>query len=363
MKYNAILIPPNAQNPRSAGVLVLNNEMLQFISDNQEFTLPISSLTITSGGANNQLIFIHSPQLEGQLYTTDILFLSHPIWENYPQIKASFKRVIQVKNNYKKGVVFVALTLLFLCIALFFSKEYFVKKIARSIPSSWEKKSGDQLFKVLKGQYLFIENDTIQQKFKPVIQPFIRFAKSKNIQLEFYFITDKSINAFALPGGKIVINSGLIQSAHSWEELMGVLAHEVSHLTEKHHVRGIINEVGLFTLLSVLVGDVSALAGTIASTGGNLASLSNSRAYESEADEKGVELLQHCSINPTGLLQFFKTLEKQESDFAKADWMSFLTTHPGTKDRIQHIKNYLLNHPSKSKPISSDWKSFQQLFN
>ena len=124
--------------------------------------------------------------------------------------------------------------------------------------------------------------------------------------MEFFIIEADEVNAFALPGGKIVIHSGLLTRAESWEEVAGVLSHEIAHVTQRHHIRGVISKLGVFTIVSFLIGDGTAVAATISEMGGQLESLAYSRSFEKEADNKGWDFLEQANINPEGMIVFFQ---------------------------------------------------------
>ncbi|NDF00004.1 MAG: hypothetical protein EB034_17270, partial [Verrucomicrobia bacterium] len=75
-----------------------------------------------------------------------------------------------------------------------------------------------------------------------------------------HIIEDASLNAFALPGGNVAIHSGLLLTADSPEEVLGVLGHELSHVTKQHGLRGIVQSLGLYAVVTTFFGDVSGLA-------------------------------------------------------------------------------------------------------
>jgi predicted Zn-dependent protease len=164
----------------------------------------------------------------------------------------------------------------------------------------------------------------------------------KDFSFDFYLVEDSSINAFALPGGRVVIHSGLLLNAASAEEVAGVLAHEISHVTLRHHIRGLVSRVGTVLLVQAVFGDASALLATLSELGGNLSSLKNSRAFELEADRRGWELLKRAEINPHGMISFFQTLKKEQNVVHKTieENFSFLSTHPNTDERIQVLKKF-----------------------
>lgn len=148
---------------------------------------------------------------------------------------------------------------------------------------------------------------------------------------------DDSVNAFAAPGGYIVILDGLIQAAESPDEVAGVLAHEMAHAIERHPIEGLIHALGLRLVVSVLVGDASALIAGAAEVGEQLLVLSYSREKEAQADRVGVEMLNKAGMRAGGLVDFFRRMKKERATNLPAA-IAFLSTHPLHEDRIEAIE-------------------------
>lgn len=147
------------------------------------------------------------------------------------------------------------------------------------------------------------------------------------------------VNAFALPGGRIVLTSKLIKAADSPEEVAGVIAHELGHTAHLHPETSLVRAIGLQLLLSLVTGGAGGdTAGGIV---GLLTILQYSRNAEREADRYAVSLLTKGGIDPKGLRYFFEKLDKSEFKIltGKLEELSgMLSTHPGTKERIEFIK-------------------------
>jgi predicted Zn-dependent protease len=276
-------------------------------------------------------------------------------------VQVQLKKTKNTTKRFFYSIVGVLAVLLLLITTAVLSKDWMVRKVAEKVPPSWEKKAGDQLFALIQSDQQLVEMDSLKTVFLQVAKPLLAESRKKGVEVEVYFSKDPTINAFALPGGKVVIQYGLIENAKSWEEVMGVMGHELAHVTERHHVRSIINSLGMYAVLSAMIGDVSAIAGTIASSGSDLASLSNSRKFETEADEQGLKFLMQANINPKGLISFFHTLEKEHEKSA-IDNLSFLSTHPGTKERIAHLEKLLSKTKGVYAPLPSNFLSFQKSF-
>lgn len=363
--YQAILIHPEVTGGRISGTIQVKTNSIYFDSGSFNYQIGFNYLSISVGGAANRFIFFKDKTNSTvSIYTSDKEVLKNPILTSNGNFKQQIKKTKSVLNQTLKGVLVVLAIFIGLIGGLYLLKDKMVESLANQLPLSWEKKAGDKLFTSISLQYEFIKNDSLKKEFVSVAKPLINQIEKEGYKVDIYFVNDPSINAFALPGGKVIIQTGLIKNAKSWEEVMGVLSHELSHVTRRHHVRGIINNLGIFAILSATFGDVSAIAGTLLNMGGELASLSNSRDFENEADETGRQYLINSKVNPSGLISFFETLEKEEktiidSTAIKDVDLSFLSTHPDTKNRIANLKEKQKEDKTKYTPLPATFNAFK----
>ena len=161
-------------------------------------------------------------------------------------------------------------------------------------------------------------------------------AAGSPFQVTVRVIPRKTVNAFAAPGGQVVLFSGLIEKAESPEEVAGVMAHEIAHATERHPMQSMLRAAGVFLLAALLVGDTSTL-GAFASEGAKvLLVLSYSRDTEREADRIGMELLNRAGIRGDGLVHFFARL--QEEAKGKDRLPVLFASHPMHAERVERLK-------------------------
>ena len=145
------------------------------------------------------------------------------------------------------------------------------------------------------------------------------------------------VNAFALPGGRIVLTMPLITQAENPEEVAGVLAHELGHAAYRHPEAELIRQAGLTLIVSALTSGGSSSFTALA---GSAAILSYSRSAEAEADAFAVQTMEKAAIDPTGLKHFFEKLLKEEGHNRGGvigGLESAFSTHPGTEERIKAI--------------------------
>ena len=170
------------------------------------------------------------------------------------------------------------------------------------------------------------------------------------------------VNAFAAPGGVIVVFSGLIRQAESPEALAGVLAHEVAHVELRHSLRAAVKGLGLRAALSLVFGEGA--GGALAGAAADLTELKFSRDAERAADLDGLRRLQAARIDPQGMLQFFARLDGKVGQGASvAGWLS---SHPPAGERRALLAAQLAaaNASGSSvpapQPLVIDWPAVQR---
>lgn len=178
-------------------------------------------------------------------------------------------------------------------------------------------------------------------------------------RIQVFAIDAKLVNAFALPGGYIVITSGLINAAASAEEVAGVVSHEIGHTYHQHPTQAIYRTTAVSLLVSAIIGDFS---GGILATGIAEWALNSSytRDAEREADRFAIERLNATNIDGRGLLRFFEALDKEsENRTEKKGFLDLLSTHPRTEDRISYIRNAARG--SGTALTSAEWNALKKI--
>ncbi|MDO6461077.1 M48 family metalloprotease [Granulosicoccaceae sp. 1_MG-2023] len=176
-------------------------------------------------------------------------------------------------------------------------------------------------------------------------------ARSQSYEFRFFLINDPSINAFAVPGGYIGVNTGLIDAFAEEHLLAGVLAHEIAHVTQRHHARAYeaAGTSGLTTaaaiLAAIIVGQNSPEAGSAALATGMAVSQQNqinyTRANEYEADRIGIDILASAGFDPAGMAGAFDILNRRNaiSRSGSTLQLEYLQTHPLSSNRVAEARN------------------------
>jgi len=184
-----------------------------------------------------------------------------------------------------------------------------------------------------------------------VIEERLEAAAPRNpYRFRVYVLKSKTVNAFAAPGGYIVVFTGLIEKTDSPEELAGVLAHEMEHVLKKHATREMFQGYSAGMLTSLFLGDFRGASRALQTMG----NLRYSRITEDEADRLGAQLVMKADIDPKGMVDVFGKLPEMPN----IGFVKYLSDHPATSDRVDTIKRLTAGVKKSYVPLlpGIDWK-------
>jgi predicted Zn-dependent protease len=173
-------------------------------------------------------------------------------------------------------------------------------------------------------------------------------------RFRFEVLRDGTVNAFAAPGGLVVVHAGLLAEAESADEVAGVLAHEVAHVAARHSLRQLLFQLGLVASLRLLLGDDAGQA--VGSVLTQLGSLRFSRDQERDADRRGVELLARARLPAAGLESFFDRLAGRGGAAP-----ALLSSHPPSAERAAALAR-LIGERGRwpTEPLELDWDAVRR---
>ena len=206
---------------------------------------------------------------------------------------------------------------------------------------AYEKELGEEAFTQVREEYTFITDASLTSELEKITDPLLAGIDEDASAFEFHIVQDETVNAFAIPGGKVCIFTGLLTAADTPEEVAGVLAHEIAHVTCQHSMEMLIENIGLFSLIQCFFGDDSGVGHALMAGSAFLLTRKFSRDHEREADEVGFEYLVAAGINPAGLVIFFEKLEREQRQYEMGDSESVFSTHPLAKERVQTLREML----------------------
>jgi len=213
-----------------------------------------------------------------------------------------------------------------------------------------EYRLGSMVVRGLRDQGQILDDPELNEYIQSLGLKLSSQATTAGQQFQFFIVKDPEINAFALPGGFVGVNAGLLLASRNENELAGVMAHEISHVTQRHIARSIAEQsrnsvVSTAAMLAAILigaagGGDAAIAGIAAAQSVALQNqMTFSRAAETEADNVGIMLMARAGYDPNGMWQFFEVLQRQNGTTNEADIPAILRSHPVTLDRIAEARS------------------------
>ncbi len=362
--YKANAFAPETQARVNTGTITVGSAGLRFESPTVNGNLPLAGLIVRRGGHNNEQVFFEHSEFPGwSIYSSDPGLSKDPILCATPAFAKLFKAVDRSRRSTPKPVIFglALLAMLFGGLVLLWTqKDRIADYIAEKIPLEWETKFGDHVFEQFENDPTILTNSAWAGPVSNITSRLLPVVEKSGYEFKFHIKQDTNVNAFAIPGGHVVILTGLLEHADSAEEVAGVLAHELAHVTRRHTLRNIIKSAGLLVVLQAVLGDTSGLFGLAAEASRYLLEQKFSRDFEREADDTGWAYLVEANIDPRGMTRFFEKLKQLMIDSgmdAMENSLALVNTHPASQERIERLNEKWSALPKKSGYASlGTWK-------
>jgi len=349
--FDAFIVHPDFGSDAIAGKLFVDRWRARFRAEGVECEIPLERLVIKLGRGKDGRVYLrdrHQPGLGISLEDDSIL-------ECAPFVQSSYVRR-QLETVFSRGELFRRLRLTFyffigcgfaawLCSL---TAGAMLRSLVNEIPMTWETKLGNSLMEKAAAELPFLNDTNATAQLTLLAQPLMRTIPVKDIQFHFHILEDESPNAFALPGGHIIVTTGLLRLAGEPDELLGVIAHETAHVTQRHAFRHLIAGKGPVFILQVFMGGRNRLLEALAYPSEKLVYESFSQEYEREADEMGWNYLVAARINPHGMIDIFRKLRNVESPEGVSRRASAFDSHPSMDRRIAWLEAKWNTLPDKT---------------
>ena len=228
-----------------------------------------------------------------------------------------------------------------------------------------ERRLGESIMREIRADRSYYDDAEVTDYINSLGNRLVSNSSEARQDFEFFLIRDPQINAFALPGGFVGVNTGLILSSQSESELASVLAHEISHVTQRHIARMIAQQkqsqvisiaaLAAALLLSRASSQAAEAAAAFGTAGSIQGQLNFTRANEQEADRVGLQVLERSGFDPRAMATFFERLQRATRVY-ETGAPSYLRTHPLTYERIADIQNRTQGGGYRQVPDSLDFQ-------
>ena len=342
--------------------------VVAFATTRQRFTVRYSDCRLEMGGASGRMVFCRNADRSLTIFCED---------KRFPQALASARgsglagEVDRLLHERKldrrrgRGWLLVGAGVLAILLIVGYYGVLAGSRIAmRALPVSVDRTIGDQAFAAMDQPGPEIHDPVVVDAVSKIVA---RLGKQANAgraaddQFDFrvHVINADVMNAFALPGGQIVVFTGLIEACDEPDQLAGVLAHEMAHVTLRHGLERVGQSLGLALAVDLVVGNIEG----IATAGVELLRMATANSYsreqETAADAEGVRLMNAAGLDPLALGQFFQKLKAQQGGVPGA--LAWISTHPDHDVRIAAVEAEAAELPPvKRQPLDLDWKQVQR---
>ena len=326
-----------------------------------ERTLPFSAVSVSAGGLDHDQLVVRW----GAVPHVHTLYLKDPaliraVRSAAPQeltrhLEETATTVRRTRSRNRTIWTLVLVLLGGLALGLWFSTDLLVAWAVDRIPPEWEQRLGQSAYQEFLRQQTVIKDGPSVTAVHEISQRLLEHTPKHPYTFEISVVRNDLVNAFALPGGYVVVFTGLLEQAKSGEEVAGVLSHEFNHVLQRHGLERIVKQLGIVAVLTIILGDQQGLSGVMKQVGTELLSLKFGRAQETEADVTGLQLLYRSRIDPAGMIAFFQRMSDQEQ--GRVEWLS---SHPMSAGRAERLKKEMGLLPTiVPEPFTFKWETVQ----
>jgi Zn-dependent protease with chaperone function len=365
--YAGILFGPEDESGTSCTVVPRGGGLEILVGGQSRVLLDYASMKIAVTGLDDKYLSFAEPAGDGQRrvlvpdkeIATQIEALGAP-----RSIVDQLGRASSTRTRRKAGrwtvLVAAAAVLIALALAAWAGFLWALEKIVDEIPPEWEVELGRAVATDLLAEQQVCSDPTLNNAVQELGRRLVVGVGVSPYRWRIRVLDSDEVNAFALPGGYVFVNRGLIEKAGGAHEVGGVVAHEVSHVIERHGLENAVREIGLMLVLYSVVGDSGAIEQFLAANAAGMASMSFSRDQEREADRGGARIMYAAGLDPAGLIRFTQTLATEEG--AVRESLTILSTHPASAERAEELAELIAEWgPPQITPLESDWSAIKGL--
>jgi beta-barrel assembly-enhancing protease len=344
--FEAYLSHPDAGNEVVEGRVLIDHRTLTFQSGAVTLGIPVGQLAVEPGDEDGRICFRDKKIPDQWIYTDDVSILQN---RQFPFIRERLERSMTRREIVRRlritaCVVAGCFFLGWLGVGV---TGAMVRSLVARVPPEWEQKFGEVQLASFKSGGLLLDDSNRVAQLTALAAPLLAVVP-RGTEFKFHIVNDEYPNAFALPGGHIVVTTALLKLADN-TELAGVIAHESAHLVLRHHARKIISSAGPVLICGIFLHSQDRLFNVLSEGSGLMMQRGFSQEYEFEADAAGWKYLAAANIDPRGMISLFRKFQAQEEKIkAIASLPQAFQSHPALDRRIARLERKWKKLPQKS---------------
>ena len=319
------------------GTIGFTHRFMTFLGGETVIEIPLERLlTEFEEAGEGRILLRDSGKPDWTVVTLDMAVLEcrhvRPIAQLAEQLESRFSRR-EISRRTKLVVLFFVICGAILWLGMV-AVGLMVRSIVAKVPPAMEEAVGKESLDELKLELDFVEDSPAAENLAAIAKPLLDVLP-RGQHWKFYIVEEKSPNAFALPGGHIVVTSGLLALADRPEEVLGVVAHELAHVMHKHGFRKQIASAGPILVFQIFLSGKSSGLAILGGGSALLVNQSFSQEFEKEADDAGWKYLVAANLDPRGMIEMFRKLQKAEAAQKNLALLpKVFASHPDVDKRI-----------------------------
>ncbi|QRR02174.1 M48 family metallopeptidase [Dyadobacter sandarakinus] len=265
-----------------------------------------------------------------EVFETNDDSLLHAIRTEYPDRKYFRSSIFDKpagRNMLIAGLIIGTLALILA--GYFYILPFAAEKTATVVPASVEEQIGETLHENI------ISEEKVNKELSDVLTDFAAVVSPGEMKypVQVTVIRKNEMNAFALPGGYIVVYDQILTKMKTKEELAALLSHEIAHIHYRHSLKSLFRSLGSYMFVSLLLNDINGIVAVLAENSNMLLNLTYSRDLETEADERAIAYMEQKHVDLKGFTGLFNLLKQ---NVALPAQLKILSTHPLTDERLEY---------------------------
>ena len=346
-----------------AKLRVLPDGVQAVTAQGQTFLVPWGECQLELGGASGRMWFCSNATRSLTLFSEDPQLPAAVRAQATPDV---LRRLHEIEEQARKkarraGLAWAAF--LGVCVLLVgggvFGLRYAARASVSLLPKSLDEKLGQLALENMDLGGRRVHDPVLVDGLRVISERLRAADAGRGFAPKLHVVEAETVNAFALPGGAIVVYTGLVRAAERPEQLAAVLAHELSHVARRHGMHRIAQTVGVVGTIQLVFGDVSGLSAAVLALLREGTINAYSREQEREADTDAISSMARAQLDPGALADFFALLQRREPTLPSA--LSWLGTHPDLGERIATVRRNTNALPkSRPRPLELDWAAMQQ---
>jgi predicted Zn-dependent protease len=359
-RFQGGLFSDQVPGKRAGATLRLGSDGLEAETpQGQSFFLPYSQCELEQGGASGRMVFCHASDRSLTLFSEDEALLAALGQVGQGQLSDQVSRLTRdARRARARSGLWTVVTLLLVVLIGYGAYRGLgagASRAVEALPLSIDERIGTLAMQSMPLQGRKVTDPVLVNAVAELMSRLTPHAGEPGLTFDVTIVDAPIVNAYCLPGGKIVLYTGLLKTAEAPEQVASVLAHEMAHATQRHGLKRIGNSLGLVAAVNLLLGDVSGFVAVAVELAQHGLLTSHDREQETASDIEAVRMMSAAGLAPTALADFFVLLEKEGGDVPGA--IAWLSSHPQLAERQKEIRQRTEQLGGfEPRPLALDWE-------